>query len=64
MYLPCVQRLRLRALVPAAGVDALFMSSGEAPVEIVPYDPSWPGLFDEEQKTLLQALGAWLAGPI
>jgi GrpB-like predicted nucleotidyltransferase (UPF0157 family) len=40
------------------------MSSGEAPVEIVPYDPSWPGLFDEERTTLLQALGAWLAGPI
>ena len=40
------------------------MSSREAPVEIVPYDPSWPGLFDEEKRALLETLSAWLAGPI
>jgi hypothetical protein len=36
----------------------------EAPVEIVPYDPSWPARFDEERERLLEAIGAWLVGPI
>jgi GrpB-like predicted nucleotidyltransferase (UPF0157 family) len=40
------------------------MSSGEAPVEIVPYDPSWPERFEEEEITLRQAIAAWLVGPI
>jgi GrpB-like predicted nucleotidyltransferase (UPF0157 family) len=40
------------------------MSSREAPVEIVPYDPSWPVRFEEEEKALRQALAAWLVGPI
>lgn len=40
------------------------MPSSEAPVEIVPYDSSWPRLFDEERGTLLGAIGAWLIGPI
>jgi GrpB-like predicted nucleotidyltransferase (UPF0157 family) len=36
----------------------------EAPVEIVPYDASWPMLFDEERKALLDTIGAWLVGPV
>jgi GrpB-like predicted nucleotidyltransferase (UPF0157 family) len=40
------------------------MSTGEAPVEIVPYDETWPGLFEEERQELLGAIAPWLAGPI
>ena len=36
----------------------------EAPVEIVPYDSSWPRLFDEERERLIRAIGTWLVGPI
>lgn len=36
----------------------------DAPVEIAPYDPAWPGLFEEEKTTLERALSAWLVGPI
>jgi len=36
----------------------------EAPVEIVPYDPSWPSRFVEERAVLQRALAVWLAGPI
>ena len=38
--------------------------SDEASVEIVPYDPSWPARFEEEQNLLLGVLSVWLAGPI
>ena len=40
------------------------MISREAPIEIVPYDSSWPARFDEEQKKLLETIGTWLVGPI
>lgn len=40
------------------------MTSREAPVEIVPYDPSWPMRFHEEMQVLRRALAIWLAGPI
>jgi GrpB-like predicted nucleotidyltransferase (UPF0157 family) len=40
------------------------MNAGEMPVEIVPYDPAWPGLFEAEQRKLLPAIGPWLAGPV
>ncbi len=40
------------------------MTSLEAPVEIVPYDPSWPTRFREEADILRRGLAAWLAGPI
>ena len=40
------------------------MTTPEAPVEIVPYDPSWPAGFEEEANILRHALAAWLAGPI
>ena len=42
----------------------LSSPSPEAPVEIVPYDPSWPDRFREEAEALRQVLAAWLAGPI
>lgn len=48
---------------PAAAVTA-DVTSSEAPVEIVPYDPSWPERFDEEQKLLRRALALWLVGAI
>ena len=40
------------------------MNAGETPVEIVPYDAAWPGLFEEERRKLLDAIGPWLAGPV
>ena len=40
------------------------MTSSEASVEIVDYDPSWPGRFEEEATELRRALAAWLVGPI
>jgi GrpB-like predicted nucleotidyltransferase (UPF0157 family) len=36
----------------------------EAPVEIVPYDATWPMRFQEETEVLRRALATWLAGPI
>jgi GrpB-like predicted nucleotidyltransferase (UPF0157 family) len=39
-------------------------TQGEAPVELVPYDPSWPARFEQERRRLGQVLGPWLAGPI
>ena len=40
------------------------MTSSEAPVEVVAYDPSWPARFEEEEKALRRALAAWLVGSI
>ena len=40
------------------------MTSLEAPVEIVPYDPTWPMRFQEEADVLRRALAAWLVGAI
>jgi GrpB-like predicted nucleotidyltransferase (UPF0157 family) len=40
------------------------MTSPEAPVEIVRYDPSWPERFHEEAELLRRALATWLVGPI
>ena len=37
---------------------------GEASVRIVPYDPAWPALFQQERLLLQEALGEWLAGPV
>jgi len=36
----------------------------EAPVRLVPYDPSWPALFEAERTVLEGALRPWLAGTI
>jgi GrpB-like predicted nucleotidyltransferase (UPF0157 family) len=38
--------------------------SGEASVQIVPYDPAWPSLFERERALLESRLGPWLAGPV
>jgi GrpB-like predicted nucleotidyltransferase (UPF0157 family) len=40
------------------------MTSSEAPVEIVPYDPAWPAKFEEEATLLRRGLAPWLVGPI
>ncbi len=40
------------------------MPEPEAPVEIVPYDPSWPEQFEGEAAILRHALESWLAAPI
>ena len=39
-------------------------SNGEAPIELVSYDPSWPSKFADESNLLLDILRPWLAGPI
>jgi GrpB-like predicted nucleotidyltransferase (UPF0157 family) len=36
----------------------------DARVEIVPYDPNWPLLFEMERRLLEPVLAQWLAGPI
>jgi GrpB-like predicted nucleotidyltransferase (UPF0157 family) len=36
----------------------------DAPVHIVPYDTTWPDLFERERRILAEALSAWLVGPI
>ena len=35
----------------------------EAPIEVAPYDASWPAAFEQERALLAEALGPWLAGP-
>lgn len=40
------------------------MMPREAPVQLVPYDPSWPSLFEHERALLQRVLGEWLIGPI
>ena len=42
----------------------VLMNAGEMPVEIVPYDAAWPGLFEDERRKILDAIGPWLAGPV
>jgi GrpB-like predicted nucleotidyltransferase (UPF0157 family) len=42
----------------------MTMALPEAPVEIVPYDPSWPIRFEEEAGVLRRTLKPWLVGPI
>jgi GrpB-like predicted nucleotidyltransferase (UPF0157 family) len=36
----------------------------EASVRIVPYDPAWPSLFEQERALLQEWLGEWLTGPV
>jgi GrpB-like predicted nucleotidyltransferase (UPF0157 family) len=40
------------------------MTNGEAPIEIVSYDPAWPALFLVERHDLQRVLAPWLTGPI
>ena len=39
-------------------------SQGEAPIEIVRYDPLWPSRFEAECSLLKAVLARWLTGPI
>ena len=39
-------------------------SSSDATIEIVPYNPLWPTMFDAERTLLELALGPWLIGEI
>jgi GrpB-like predicted nucleotidyltransferase (UPF0157 family) len=36
----------------------------DAPIVVVPYDPAWPKLFEEERAILESLLKQWLAGPV
>jgi GrpB-like predicted nucleotidyltransferase (UPF0157 family) len=45
-------------------VSANNQPSGDAPVEIVSSDPSWPLRFEEEKGALQRVLAIWLVGPI
>ena len=38
--------------------------TGDALIEILRYDPSWPLQFERERSLLATALAPWLAGPI
>jgi GrpB-like predicted nucleotidyltransferase (UPF0157 family) len=38
--------------------------SGDARIHLVPYDASWPSLFEREREILKRSLAPWLAGPI
>jgi GrpB-like predicted nucleotidyltransferase (UPF0157 family) len=40
------------------------MTTTEAPIEIVEYDPAWPAQFEAEAAVLRQVLEPWLAAPI
>ena len=40
------------------------MTSPDAPIEIVSYDPVWPTRFEEEAALLRRQLAPWLVGPI
>ena len=52
-------------MISRSGADRQrTMTSLEAPVEIVPYDPSWPTQFLEESEVLRRALSPWLAGSV
>ena len=45
-------------------LSSSLTSQGEAPVEIVQYDPLWPSKFESERRVLQAVLARWLAGPI
>src|SRR5688572_20348770 len=49
---------------PACRTDSSLMTSPEAPIEIVSYDPVWPTRFEEEATLLRRQLAPWLVGPI
>lgn len=40
------------------------MPSGDAPIQVVPYDPCWPAAFEAERMLLAEALRPWLTGAI
>lgn len=40
------------------------MAHGEAPIEVVAYDPAWPALFQQESELLQRVLAPWLRGAL
>ena len=38
--------------------------AADAPIRIVPYDPGWPGRFEQERAALLAAIGGWAVGGV
>lgn len=36
----------------------------DAPIEIVPYDPAWSGMFEAEREAIREVIGPWLTGEI
>ncbi len=44
-------------------LDQIGPTSDE-PIRLIPYDPAWPGRFDEERGALDDAIGEWVVGGI
>jgi GrpB-like predicted nucleotidyltransferase (UPF0157 family) len=40
------------------------VEGADEPVLIVPYDPAWPGRFDQERAALARTIGEWITGGI
>lgn len=40
------------------------MTTPEAEVHVVAYEPAWPAMFEEEKARIAETLAPWLAGPI
>jgi GrpB-like predicted nucleotidyltransferase (UPF0157 family) len=40
------------------------LSDIEEPIQIVPYDPSWPSRFEQERDALVRAIGSWIVGGV
>jgi GrpB-like predicted nucleotidyltransferase (UPF0157 family) len=49
---------------PESCSDADASDSREAPIRIVPYDPSWPDRFDEQREILEREISGYLIGPV
>lgn len=45
-------------------IDALRKAGPDEPVQIIPYDPSWPDRYEAEKSVLLEALGERIHGGI
>ena len=57
-------RLRLNGGTLARLRDLVRASMSQAPIHIVPYEPSWVARFEEEQALLGKLLAPWCRGPI
>lgn len=40
------------------------LADSDEPIEVVPYDPRWPGRFEEERDALDEAIGDWVTGGV
>lgn len=36
----------------------------DEPIQVVPYDPAWPALFEQERRLLQASIGEWVTGGI